>query len=67
MGRALQDVLKERTGRGTVPNVLVGEVSLGGGDEMGELHEVGRVCGRLGEVLKGKGKGGLERCKKVVP
>lgn len=37
IGRQLQDLLKESTGRSTVPNVLINGVSVGGGDEIGAL------------------------------
>jgi len=37
LGEALQALLAERTGRRTVPNVLINGVSIGGGDEIARL------------------------------
>ena len=46
-GGELQAFLKEKTGRGTVPNVLVNGRSLGGGDEVKGLHGEGKLEGVL--------------------
>ncbi|RPB27923.1 glutaredoxin, partial [Terfezia boudieri ATCC MYA-4762] len=46
-GQELQAFLKEKTGRGTVPNVLVNGRSLGGGDEVKGLHGEGKLEGVL--------------------
>lgn len=46
-GRELQAFLLEKTGRGTVPNVLVNGRSLGGGDEVAGLFEGGELGGVL--------------------
>ena len=46
-GEELQAFLKEKTGRGTVPNVLVNGRSLGGGDEVRGLHGEGKLAGVL--------------------
>ena len=50
MGRKLQDLLAEITGRKTVPNIMIGGVmkSLGGSDEMLALDDQGK----LEETLK---------------
>ncbi|KAI0206429.1 thioredoxin-like protein [Astrocystis sublimbata] len=37
MGRALQDLLLEKTGRKTVPNILINGQSVGGSDDIAEL------------------------------
>lgn len=60
MGRALQDLLAQRTGRKTVPNILVLGMSIGGADEVVELHEEDG----LAEKLKGMVGKRLERCEK---
>jgi hypothetical protein len=39
IGPKLQEVLADMTGRRTVPNVLVIGKSIGGGDDMQELHD----------------------------
>ncbi|ERF73493.1 hypothetical protein EPUS_04116 [Endocarpon pusillum Z07020] len=62
MGRALQDLLAQRTGRKTVPNILVLGMSLGGADEVVKLHEEGNLAGKL----KGMVGKRLERCEKRV-
>ena len=46
-GVELQAFLKEKTGRGTVPNILVNGRSLGGGDEVRGLHGEGKLDGVL--------------------
>ena len=55
-GAELQEFLKEKTGRGTVPNVLVNGKSLGGGDELKQFHEEGE----LGPILRRMGGKRLE-------
>ncbi|KAI5805436.1 hypothetical protein DFH27DRAFT_370894 [Peziza echinospora] len=40
-GRALQTFLKDKTGRGTVPNIFVRGKSIGGSDELSALWEAG--------------------------
>jgi len=45
LGRALQDLLAERTGRRTVPNIVVGSAhSIGGNDNLWEMHESGTLA-----------------------
>ena len=48
---AIQDALREVSGRRSVPNVFVGGRSIGGGDEVSDLHR----SGRLEEVLRSAG------------
>lgn len=55
MGPALQDQLGKITGRRTVPNVLVGGKSIGGGDDIEEMHTTGKLIGRIQELLGGRG------------
>lgn len=62
MGTALQDLLAQRTGRKTVPNILVLGMSIGGADEVVRLHEEGS----LADKLKGMVGKRLERCEKRV-
>lgn len=45
LGRALQDLLGEISGRKTVPNIMVGgSHSIGGNDKIWELHEAGLLA-----------------------
>ncbi len=45
LGQALQELLAERTGRRTVPNIVVGSAhSIGGNDNIWELHESGTLA-----------------------
>lgn len=39
LGPGLQAALMKSTGRRTVPNVLINGKSIGGGDDVGALHE----------------------------
>uniref|UniRef100_A0A060T0G4 ARAD1C07502p n=1 Tax=Blastobotrys adeninivorans TaxID=409370 RepID=A0A060T0G4_BLAAD len=61
-GRELQDYLGTLTGRRTVPNVMVGGVSRGGGDEFRALH----ASGELAESMQEWG-GSMFRIKKLSP
>jgi glutaredoxin len=61
IGSDLQDELAKITGRSTVPNVLVNGVSIGGGDDVEELHVNGaliqKITGLAGQkvtITKGK-------------
>lgn len=63
-GAELQSLLGEKTGRNTVPNVMVNGVSIGGGDDVAELDAAGELATRvetLGEArgveVKPKGDG----------
>ncbi|KAF2682306.1 glutaredoxin [Lentithecium fluviatile CBS 122367] len=49
LGPKLQDTLKERTGRRTVPNILVLGKSIGGGDQIEELDTTDKLL----DTLKG--------------
>jgi len=45
LGKALQELLAERTGRRTVPNIVVGSAhSIGGNDNIWEMHESGTLA-----------------------
>ncbi|KAJ5160574.1 uncharacterized protein N7482_007578 [Penicillium canariense] len=50
IGPALQQLLKENTGRGTVPNVLVNGKSIGGGAEMAALDESDELASKLRQL-----------------
>ena len=62
MGKALQDLLAQRTGRKTVPNILVLGMSIGGADEVVQLHKEDGLANKL----KGMVGKRLERCEKRV-
>ncbi|KAF9887456.1 hypothetical protein FE257_010173 [Aspergillus nanangensis] len=53
LGRQLQSLLADKTGRGTVPNVLVSGRSIGGGDDVTALDEKGELASTL-KTLAGK-------------
>jgi glutaredoxin len=53
LGPALQDQLSKTTNRRTVPNILVNGVSIGGGDDIEELHVAGKLIEKI-ESLAGK-------------
>ena|ERR1700760_576034 len=53
LGPALQDQLEKSTGRRTVPNILVNGKSIGGGDDIEELHNTGALIKKI-ESLTGK-------------
>ncbi|RMZ92427.1 hypothetical protein DV736_g309, partial [Chaetothyriales sp. CBS 134916] len=44
MGRKIQDLLKSLTGRSTVPNIMIASQSLGGSDEIVDLHNQGKLA-----------------------
>ncbi|KAF5578472.1 glutaredoxin [Fusarium subglutinans] len=46
-GQALQDQLRETTGRRTVPNIMVNGVSLGGADDITEMDQAGQLVGKI--------------------
>ncbi|CZR60890.1 related to glutaredoxin [Phialocephala subalpina] len=48
-GPQLQALLAEKTGRKTVPNVLINGVSIGGGDDVAELHESKTLIDKINE------------------
>lgn len=47
LGPLLQASLKKTTGRGTVPNILVNGKSIGGGDDIQQLHEGNKLIDTL--------------------
>eukprot|EP01026_Neomeris_dumetosa_P016535 TRINITY_DN162770_c0_g1_i2.p2 TRINITY_DN162770_c0_g1~~TRINITY_DN162770_c0_g1_i2.p2 ORF type:complete len:117 (-),score=26.01 TRINITY_DN162770_c0_g1_i2:91-441(-) len=49
-GSAIQGAVAKRTGRRTVPNVIVGGKSIGGGDDVEDLHAKGKLDGILREA-----------------
>lgn len=60
MGKALQNLLAQRTARTTVPNILVLGRSIGGADEVVALHEEDTLATKL----KGMVGKRLQRCEK---
>lgn len=55
-GPQLQKVLSEMTGRKTVPNILVNHKSLGGSDELAQLHEDGKLLETIRTMVRGTKK-----------
>ena len=53
LGRKLQDLLGEVTGRTTVPNIMVGMHSIGGNDLIWAMHEEGTLAEKI-QKLAGK-------------
>ncbi|KAF1817408.1 glutaredoxin [Eremomyces bilateralis CBS 781.70] len=51
LGPKLQAKLGESTGRRTVPNILINGKSIGGGDDVAQLHEQGKLI----ETVKSMG------------
>ncbi|GAB0142446.1 hypothetical protein EsHS_00002994 [Epichloe bromicola] len=47
IGPALQDALYEKTGRKTVPNVLINGISIGGGDDVVDLDNNNKLAGKI--------------------
>lgn len=47
LGPKLQNLLGENTDRHTVPNILISGLSVGGGDEIFELHEEGKLIEKI--------------------
>ncbi|EON61070.1 hypothetical protein W97_00281 [Coniosporium apollinis CBS 100218] len=43
LGQRLQHALAKTTGRSTVPNILINGKSIGGGDDVEDLHQRGRI------------------------
>jgi glutaredoxin len=50
IGPALQQLLRENTGRGTVPNVLVNGKSIGGGDDVAALDQSDELVSKLQQL-----------------
>jgi glutaredoxin len=53
IGKDLQDLLGETTGRKTVPNVIVNGKSIGGGDEIAAMDQSDELASKL-QNLGGK-------------
>jgi glutaredoxin-related protein len=53
MGQRLQQLLAEKTGRRTVPNVLVNGRSIGGGDDVAALDREDELASKI-KSLGGK-------------
>lgn len=69
IGADLQSLLAERTGRRTVPNVLINGVSIGGGDDVAALADAGTLSSKISDlaakkILKAEVRATVE--KKVV-
>ncbi|KAG6022493.1 hypothetical protein E4U41_002242 [Claviceps citrina] len=47
LGPGLQDALHEKTGRRTVPNVLINGISIGGADDVVELDNQNKLVGKM--------------------
>ncbi|KAK3725243.1 hypothetical protein LTR37_000754 [Vermiconidia calcicola] len=47
LGSGLQSALERTTGRRTVPNILINGRSIGGGDDVQELHEDGKLASTI--------------------
>ncbi|KAK2760917.1 hypothetical protein FQN54_002159 [Arachnomyces sp. PD_36] len=47
LGTKLQNLLGQHTDRRTVPNILISGLSIGGGDEISELHEDGKLIEKI--------------------
>lgn len=47
LGKQLQAYLGEKTGRKTVPNVLVNSVSIGGSDDLAELEKNNKLVDKF--------------------
>lgn len=66
MGKDFQDLLGESTGRRTVPNILVGGKSVGGGDEIAALDQSDELVSTLRQ-LGGKWVTEVSRQEQPVP
>jgi len=53
-GGELQALLHKTTGRRTVPNILVGGKSLGGGDDVQDMWRSGTLADKVKQMAKGK-------------
>lgn len=53
-GQELQAMMREKTGRRTVPNILIGGTSLGGGDDAESLWRSGGLAAKVKEMGKEK-------------
>jgi glutaredoxin len=50
IGAHLQDELKEKTGRGTVPNILINGISIGGADDIIEMDNADKLMDNIREL-----------------
>jgi len=50
LGRKLQDLLAESTGRKTVPNILINGRSIGGSDELAQLDRDDKLLGKIRDM-----------------
>jgi glutaredoxin len=50
LGSKLQDRLLEKTGRRTVPNIMVNGVSIGGSDDIAELDSQKKLVGKIKDL-----------------
>lgn len=50
LGKYLQDELLEKTGRRTVPNILINGVSIGGADDIVEMDNGDKLMGKIREL-----------------
>ena len=62
MGRKIQDLLAEWTGRRTVPNILVNARSIGGSDDIARMDEEGKLV----DEIKRLGLGRVREMSKIV-
>jgi glutaredoxin len=54
MGRKIQDLLAEWTGRGTVPNILVNARSIGGSDDIQQMDSEGKLVEEIKKLAMGR-------------
>ncbi|KAF2672006.1 glutaredoxin [Microthyrium microscopicum] len=50
IGHDLQDKLAKTSGRRTVPNILINGISIGGGDDIEELHQSDKLISKVVEL-----------------
>ena len=50
LGAGLQAALERTTGRRTVPNILINGKSIGGGDEVQELHDSDKLVSTISSM-----------------
>ena len=51
LGSGLQSALERLTGRRTVPNIMINGKSIGGGDEVEELHEDDELANTISAMV----------------
>lgn len=62
IGAALQASLGKSTGRSTVPNILINGKSIGGGDDIEQLHHDGKLI----ETIQNLGQKRIVEIKKAT-